>query len=239
MSKLYSELALIYHEMYQSIFDYEKEYRFYKNILDRHHCSKILEVGCGSGNLSSCFIDGGFDYTGADLSEEMLAIARENNPGIRYLHKDMRDLGLKELYDGILITGRSFTYMNTNADVSRCLASMHEALKHGGILVFDNFNAEGIFLDFRPHMEQESEVNGRSIKRISNNSRNLETGWTWNWHAAYIISEAGKETRTIEDKSVLRAFTQDEISLFLRLNGFDIVDIMSEATTLTAVAIRK
>ncbi len=32
MTKLYTELAKVYHEMYQNIFDYEKEFQFYDKI---------------------------------------------------------------------------------------------------------------------------------------------------------------------------------------------------------------
>ena len=56
MSKLYSELAHVYYEMYLSLFDYEKEFNFYDNYLKKYKCKSILELGCGNGNLASYFL---------------------------------------------------------------------------------------------------------------------------------------------------------------------------------------
>jgi len=37
MSQLYGDLAEVYHEMYQGIFDYKQEYDFYNNILQNNN----------------------------------------------------------------------------------------------------------------------------------------------------------------------------------------------------------
>ena len=62
MTILYSALARIYHEMYQRVFDYDKEYSFYDSILKRNNCQSILEVGCGSGMLARRFLRNGYKY---------------------------------------------------------------------------------------------------------------------------------------------------------------------------------
>jgi len=50
-------------------------------------------------------------------------------------------------------------------------------------------------------------------------SMNLKTGWTWNWDAVYVVDNARRK-RTVRDRSALRAFTRDELRLFLKLAGF-------------------
>ena len=66
MTHLYSTLANIYHEMYQHIFDYDKEFIFYDSLLKSNNCQKILEIGCGSGMLARRFLNNGYDYLGLD-----------------------------------------------------------------------------------------------------------------------------------------------------------------------------
>ena len=51
---------------------------------------------------------------------------------------------LKDRFDAILITVRSFTYLTTNDDVTDTLKSINKILKKNGVLIFDNFNAEKI-----------------------------------------------------------------------------------------------
>lgn len=233
--KLYSRLARTYHEMYQSIFDYEKEYRFYAGYLERYGCQKILEIGCGSGNLATRFVRAGYDYTGLDLSEDMLEIAREVAPGARFVRGDMRRWKGKGGFDAILITGRTFAYMTENGDVMSALKSARGKLKAQGYLLADNFNAPDIFGHFKKTMVTRATYGDTGYKRVSKNSLSLKGGWTWNWEATYFITREGK-TRTVKDSSVLRAFTEDELRLFLQLSGFEPLEAIKGAGAITVVA---
>lgn len=53
--------------------------------------SKILDVGCAAGRDSIFFTQHGHVTTGIDMSEKLLAIAREKAPGLTFLNKDIRD----------------------------------------------------------------------------------------------------------------------------------------------------
>ena len=73
MTKLYSRLAEIYHEMYQSIFDYDREFLTAHRILKAYSARRVLEIGCGAGNLAGRFAAAGYEYTGMDSAAAMLA----------------------------------------------------------------------------------------------------------------------------------------------------------------------
>jgi predicted TPR repeat methyltransferase len=94
MSTLYTDLSEIYEGMYQTFIDYEEEFAFYSGLLNKYQCQSALEAGCGTGNLASRFAAVGVDYTGMDLSEAMLAMARRNNPLANFLKADMRNFHL-------------------------------------------------------------------------------------------------------------------------------------------------
>ncbi|MBN2093534.1 class I SAM-dependent methyltransferase [candidate division KSB1 bacterium] len=230
MTQLYSRLARVYHEMYQSIFDYAADFRFFDEYLKKYHCHSILELGCGSGNLAPYFIKNGYAYTGLDLAEEMLQIARNLYPQVDFIQGDMRAFCVNLAFDAVIISGRSFTYMTTNDDVFNALKSIHFCLKPDGILIFDNFNAETIFLNFKPEAVLTIEQGTTRYKRVSRSTWNLQTGWTWNWQATYYIRKAGEAEEVIEDHSILRAFTEQELALFLKLSNFDIEEIISDKT---------
>jgi ubiquinone/menaquinone biosynthesis C-methylase UbiE len=233
--KLYSELAQVYHEMYQNIFDYKEEFKFYDAILKEYKCQKILELGCGSGNLARYFLQSGYDYTGVDLYDSMLEIAAKVEPAARFIQGDMRHLSFENEFDAVVIAGRSYTYMTKNDDVDKALKTIYKALKENGKLIFDNFDAEKIFGNFnREEIIFETDFENKKYKRVSKNSMNLETGWTWNWQATYYIMENNK-IKTVRDNSILRAFTEDELRLFLKINQFEVIKVTKEYSAIKMV----
>ena len=234
MTQLYSTLANIYHEMYQHIFDYDKEFGFYNAILKRHNCQKILEVGCGSGMLARRFISNGYDYLGVDLYNEMLDIARSEVQSDRFVQCDMRSLAFNEQFDAVLITGRSIAYVIENQGIHDTLSGVFKSLNNKGLFVFDIFEANGIFDNFND-FEQNFDINDRKIKRVSKLKMNLATGWTYDWHAKYIIEQNGEITE-YDDITTLRAFTKDEISLFLKMTGFKTKEIIEDQKTFTIIS---
>jgi SAM-dependent methyltransferase len=80
MTRLYSKLALVYHEMYQSIFDYRKDFLRFQSILKKYHCKSVLELGCGTGMLAPYFLSAGYRYKGLDSSRAMLALPASRPP---------------------------------------------------------------------------------------------------------------------------------------------------------------
>ena len=237
MTKLYSTLAYIYHEMYQHIFDYDKEFSFYDTILKKQNCNKILEVGCGSGMLARRFIKNGYDYLGLDLYEEMLVIARNEVNADKFIRCDMRNIFFDKTFDAVLITGRSLAYVIDNKGIMDTLNGIHKSLIDKGLLVFGVFEANGIFDNFND-FEQDIEHNNKKIRRISKMKKNLETGWTYDWFAKYILEQEGKITE-YDDLTTLRAFTKDEILLFLKLTGFNVIELIEENKTMTLITEKK
>ena len=234
MTKLYSTLAEIYHEMYQHVFDYEKEFNFYDTILKASDCRKILEVGCGSGMLARRFLANGYDYLGLDLYNEMLDIARREVKSDRFIQCDMRNLTFDQQFEAILITGRSLAYVINNQGIIDTLKGVHKSLKDNGLFIFGVFEANQIFDNF-DDFEQTIEHNDIKIRRKSHLKKNLATGWTYDWFAQYII-EKDNQISEVDDITTLRAFTRDEITLFLKLTGFVIENITDEGKAFTIIA---
>jgi SAM-dependent methyltransferase len=54
----------------------------------------VVDVGCGTGLVTAHLASLGLDVRGVDLSPGMLAVARRNNPGLRFDEASMTDLRL-------------------------------------------------------------------------------------------------------------------------------------------------
>lgn len=66
--------------------------------------ARVLDVGCGGGIKTNYIAEKGFDATGIDFSEKMIALAREHYPGVGFAVLDMYEAGtLSEKYDGIFL----------------------------------------------------------------------------------------------------------------------------------------
>jgi SAM-dependent methyltransferase len=65
--------------------------------------ARVLDLGCGSG-LPTCkqLIDAGAEVVGIDESAEMLALAGEQAPGGRYLHRDLREVADLGEFDAVV-----------------------------------------------------------------------------------------------------------------------------------------
>lgn len=228
MSKLYSSLASVYHEIYQSLFNYDEEFDFYNTHLQNNQIKTVLEIGCGTGNLAKRLVEADYDYLGIDLFQEMLDIAILNAPNANFLQGDVRSFSLGKQFDCVLITGRSISYLTTNDDLLQAFKHINEALSNGGLLMFDAIDASQLFLNMYEDINELLVSHGENYyKRNSRNKANLATGWTWDWTSEYYKLDSNNEYQPIgQDFSTLRAFVKDEIKLFLNLSGFELMDTL-------------
>lgn len=224
---LYKNLAGVYHEMYQRFFDYDLEFAFYHSVLEKHKASKVVEFGCGTGNLAQRFLTAKYDYLGVDLNREMLDIAAKSLPSEHFLQGDMRTFGASSTFEAAMITGRTISYLSTNQDLFQAFKAIHDSLNDNGILVFDAIDATLLFEDFD---ESEKELKVGKYKRISQSIPNLQTGWTWDWKSTY-FEETNEGFEVIgKDFATVRAFTYDELKLLLKLSGFELLEVVKKDT---------
>ncbi|MBN1313573.1 MAG: class I SAM-dependent methyltransferase [Anaerolineae bacterium] len=92
---------------------------------------EILHLGCGGGHLDFT-LKKYFAVTGVDVSDEMLALARQLNPEVDYQSGDMRSVRLDKTFDAVLIAD-SIGYMLTVDDLRATFTTAYVHLKPGGI----------------------------------------------------------------------------------------------------------
>lgn len=78
---------------------------------------KILEIGCGTGQLAQFLYDEGFrDYKGFDNNEEMLEIARKNSPQ-SFVIADANDKKVFETDYNIVIATEVLEHLENDLDM--------------------------------------------------------------------------------------------------------------------------
>jgi trans-aconitate 2-methyltransferase len=94
---------------------------------------RILDVGCGTGQLTSEIARSGATVVGMDQSAEMIAAARENYPELRF---DMADIAAGT-YDNEFDAVFSNAALHWVKNQQGAITAIARALKPGGRLVFE------------------------------------------------------------------------------------------------------
>jgi len=105
---------------------------------------KVLDVACGEGFYSRILrAQGAASVTGVDLSEQMIALARQQETelaqGIRYHAGDARNLQLNEAQD-LVVAAYLLNYATSRDELVAMLRGIARALKPGGRFVTMNSN---------------------------------------------------------------------------------------------------
>jgi len=130
--------------MYDTFMDnvpYEKWSENIINILKKHGIEDglVLELGCGTGQMTRLLSDAGYDMIGVDMSEDMLSVAMaENEEGkILYLNQDMREFELYGTVRAVVSVCDSMNYIIDDEDMLQVLKLVNNYLDPKGIFVFD------------------------------------------------------------------------------------------------------
>lgn len=116
--------------------EYEEEVRYFVDAIEKHargECKRMLHLGCGAGGHDYQFKKY-FEITGVDISPEMLNLAREINPEVRYILGDMREVRLEQKFDMVIIPD-SVSYMSNRKDLKKALDTAAYHLRPGGIFL--------------------------------------------------------------------------------------------------------
>ena len=102
---------------------------------------RLLELGCGAGNLSIYFAQAGYKVTGIDIAPTAIDWAIENaakaSVDVTFIQSDVLELAeIPDTSFDIVLDGRCFHCIIGN-DRAQFLRTAHRILNHNGILVIN------------------------------------------------------------------------------------------------------
>jgi SAM-dependent methyltransferase len=118
----------------------------------------VADVGCGAGRVTGHLHELGLDVFGIDLSPGMLALARRDNPGLRFEEGAMAELDLKDGDLAGLVAWYSIIHTPPES-LPAVFAEFHRVLAPGGhlavafqvgdgIMHYDEAFGHAVSLDF-------------------------------------------------------------------------------------------
>lgn len=115
---------------------------------------KILDVGCGTGQLTDIIHHAGAMVAGIDASPEMIQKAEESYHDIKFFVRDATNFSFEEKFDAVF-SNATLHWVNKQKEALQCI---YNVLKDGGRFVFEmggKHNIESIHNAIRNAMKQE------------------------------------------------------------------------------------
>ena len=103
-----------------------------------------LDLACGTGGLTRELHRAGLTVTGLDASGEMLKMAAERVPDVRFVTGDLRTFALNERFDLITCVFDSLNNLMGDGELVQALGQCCAHLAPGGLLAFDVNTKAGV-----------------------------------------------------------------------------------------------
>ena len=132
---------------YYDILNYNANYKKVADYIDEVFAlydkkpELILDLACGTGNLTVELDKRGYDMTGLDLSAEMLSVAvsknKKNKNNILWINQDMCSFELYGTVDAVICCFDSLNYILNEENIKKCFMTVYNYLNPGGLFIFD------------------------------------------------------------------------------------------------------
>ena len=215
---MYNRFAYLYDDLMNDV-DYEKWVDYYFKIFRRYGLEPKLglDLGCGTGNLTTLLAKRGMDMTGVDSSADMLSVAgRKNTEGsILYLNQNMTEFELYGTVDFIVSGLDCINYVTDKRDLMKVFRLANNYLEPGGLFIFD--------INTQHKLEN---VLGNNVFIIE--SENCFCSWQNEYDRRRKICDEGKRYSRFDEVQSERAYSSDEITAMLEKAGMKLLRVYDD-----------
>lgn len=132
-------------DLYDALLPVDAHVPFYVD-LARQQGGAVLELACGTGQLTIPVATGGHPAVGLDQSRAMLNVARRRAAAagapVAFVQGDMRDFALVRRFNLIFVARNSLLHLLSTTDLLAALTAVRRHLAPDGVFAFDIFNPD-------------------------------------------------------------------------------------------------
>lgn len=138
----YQSFARVY-DLFMEDVDYDSWGAYLAGLLREYGITEglVLDLACGTGNITERLAAAGYDMIGADSSADMLEAAMEkradSGQDILYLQQDMRAFELYGTVRAVVCAFDSLNYILREEEIAEVFRLVCNYLDPGGIFIFD------------------------------------------------------------------------------------------------------
>lgn len=227
---IYANFASVYDRLMQDV-PYSEWIKYLDRLFQKHGIvpKNILDIGCGTGNVTLPLAEMGYSLTGLDMSAEMLAAAeakaREKNLNIKWVQQDMTMMDLGGLkYDLVISMTDSLNYLEDSKSMEQVFSQVKEILNPGGWFIFDlnsYYKISQVFGDNTFTLQDED------IAYIWENNYDPESG-TCIMDLTFFVREADGRYRRFQEQHSETGYDVEVIEQLLTQTGFSVEAVYAE-----------
>lgn len=132
-------------DLYDELLPVGAHVPFYVDIA-RQQAGAVLELACGTGQLTIPLALQGLPTVGLDRSRAMLDVAKRRasaaSAPVAFLQSDMRDFAFGRDFNLIIVARNSLLHLLSTADLLAALTAVRRHLAQDGVFAFDIFNPD-------------------------------------------------------------------------------------------------
>ncbi|SDC68671.1 Methyltransferase domain-containing protein [Paenibacillus sp. UNCCL117] len=237
----YEQFSYVYDRLMEDM-PYEEWLEFAAGCWQKHGQPRtVVDLGCGTGSLSVPLAQLGLEVIGIDLSEDMLAIARDKadeaarrepaakGGSLLLLQQDIREWSVGRQVDAVISFCDCFNYLLEPEELMSAFRHTYEALAPGGLFIFDMHTPYQLrsYAESQPFLMNEDDVAYIWTSEFDEERCEIEHALT------VFVKEEGRqagqgESRTwtgerfyrVDETHVQRAYSSELIETCLRKAGF-------------------
>ena len=183
----------------------------------------VLDLGCGTGNMTELLAKEGYDMIGVDNAEEMLEIAMEKREksghDILYLLQDMREFELYGTVRAVVSVCDSVNYIDEEEDLTEVFRLVNNYLDPGGVFIFD-FNT---LYKYREILGDRTIAENREDCSFIWDNYYYEEERINEYELSIFIREKENLFRRYEETHFQRGYTLDEMIRMIKDSGLEFV----------------
>jgi SAM-dependent methyltransferase len=196
------------------------EYLEYLNF----HPSNLLDIACGEGSFAVAMAQAGYQVTGVDQSQQMIDLARrrarEADAKVDFWVDDMRSLSYRNTFDLVTCFFDSMNYLLTVRDLQDAIRSAYNALKKGGLYIFDMNTVYGLAVDW---MRDKTYIQNEADDFIEMHQQSFDYENLIATLQITIFKQSGDLWERIEETHQERGYPIADLQFLLHETGFEIV----------------
>lgn len=212
--------------------DYPGEARFMTRLMERFVGKsagqiRVLDLACGTGRHVCELSQIGFRVEGSDISQDMVAVARENAArlalSVRFYNESFQSCArIGQSYDAVIAMFSAINYLTTYQDLASSLKNIRSLLGEGGVFCFDFWNGNAVLKDYSPVRVRRTE-NGKDVIIRTSHTTLDRISQIATIVFDFMLIKSGRVLTEFSETHHVRYFFPQEMMDALSANGFEVV----------------